>query len=417
MRGRIFSAVCILGATALVLGACGDDGGGTKAATTTVSGASAAAPSSGASGAAGAKPTGAPYKLGVPARLSGTGALSYVGVEPSAKAWESWTNDNGGINGHPVQVEVGDAAGDAAKGLALVKKMVETDNVLMLHPEDPTIDPGIATYTQQQKVAVASPFLAYPLWNTTPNWFGLGFPASTAGYSYYLEVVKDQGLKSVGAVVCAEVASCASADAQLSKYAPAAGLRYDGTLKLAASAPNYTAECLSLKNKVTQVLLVAFSIDTTKRVVNDCATQGYNPTFIFPGTVLNDRAAEMPTITAFDALPALPWYADSPALKDYRAALAKYQPGKKADQSGLYTWTTLQWFAESATKAKLPESPTRDQVNTALAANKTNVGGLLADLNFAGAGQVSDPIKCYFAAEYSKGKFLLPKGDKPVCGG
>jgi branched-chain amino acid transport system substrate-binding protein len=414
MRRRSLCATSIIVVAGFVLAACGDDGG--SKATTTTAASSTATTTAGAAttAAAGAAPTGKPYKIGVAARLSGTGSVSYIGVEPTAKAWESYINDKGGINGHPVQLIVGDAAGDAAKGLALVKKMVETDKVLMLHPEDPTIDSGIAAYTSQQGVAVASSFGAYPLWNTTPNWYMLGFNAVTQGYEYYMALIKEQGFKSVGAVVCAEVASCGAADAQLTKFAPPAGIRYDGTLKLAASAPNYTAECLSLKKKGTEALLVAFSIDTTKRVVNDCATQDYHPTFIFPGTVLNDRATEMPDITAYDALPSMPWYFDSPPMKEYKDAMAKYQPGKKPDQSGSQVWVALQWFADGMTKGNVPEDPTREQVNAALAANKTNVGGLVPDLSFT-LGQPSPLVKCYFAAEYSKGKFLQPKGDKPVC--
>jgi len=415
MRRRLVWATSVLVAASFMVAACGDDSGSNASSTTvgssatTASGAVSSTPAS-----TGGKPTGDPYKIGVPARLSGTGSVAYIAVQPTAKAWESWINDNGGINGHPVQVIMGDAAGDAAKGLSVVRKMVESDKVSFIHPEDPTIDATVQPYLTQQNVAAASSFLPHPLWNTTPNFFALGFNAVTQGYEYYVALVKEQGFKSIGAMVCAEVAACASADAQLQKFAPPAGLRYDGTLKVAATAPNYTAECLSFKNKGTEVLVTAFSIDTTKRVVNDCATQGFHPTFVFPGTVLNERAKELPDITAYDALPSMPWYFDAAPAKEYRDVLAKYQPGTVPDQSGAQVWTALQWFAEAARKANLPENPTHEQVNAALAALKTNVGGLTPDLSFT-LNQPSPQVKCYFAAEYSKGQFLAPKGDKPVC--
>jgi branched-chain amino acid transport system substrate-binding protein len=434
MIHRTKALVALVTAAGLAFAACGSDkkSESTSAPTTAASSTAAPTTAGGAPTTAGsettagsattaggpttlpAKATGDPFVLGVLARLSGTGSVSYQGVEPAAKAWESWTNDHGGINGHPVSVKLADAAGDAAKGLTLLKGMVENDKIQFLHIEDPTNDQAIQPYTAEQKLGVASAFLPAPLWNTTANWFAMGFNAVQDGYEYYFDVIKDKGFKSIGAVVCAEVAACAAADAQLAKYAPSYNMRYDGTLKLAASAPNYTAECLSLKEKGTEVLLVAFSIDTTKRVVADCATQDYHPTFIFPGTVLNDRAKELPDITAYDALPAIPWYADVPALKDYKAAIAQYQAGKSIDMPGVYTWAALQMFAEGVGKANLPVTATKEQVNTAIAANKTNVGGIVPDLSFTD-GQPSPVVKCYFAAEYSKGEFLLPAGDKPVC--
>jgi branched-chain amino acid transport system substrate-binding protein len=381
--------------------------------------ASSAAPSTSAtastgSGATAAAPTGQPYKIGIPARLSGTGVAAYLGVPNAVSSWEKWVNANGGINGHPVQVELMDSAGDAAKGLAAVKQMVETDKVLMLHLEDPVLDPGLVTYTQQQGVPVVSPFASYPLWNATPNWFALGIQGSDDAYRAGVQIVKDASKTSVGAVVCAEVASCAAADSGLSKSAPPAGIRYDGTFKVSASAPNYTAECLALKAKGTQALYIAISIDVTKKVVADCATQGYQPFFIFPFHVLNPAVSGIPGVSALSMFPTVPWYDQGPATKDFRAALTKYGDITKADEPSMYIWTSLEFFRDAVTKAKLGDNPTRDEVITAMAADKTNLNGLIANVSFT-KGQPSPRLQCYFEAGFSGGKFVLPKGEQPIC--
>jgi len=318
MRISTKATAVALALATLALGACGDDSGSKSSGTTATTAAGGSATTAAGGSTTAAAPTGDPIKIGVPARLSGQGSISYAGLPQAASSWEKWVNAQGGINGHPVQVVVGDSASDPAKGLALVKKMVETDKVLAIHPEDPTLDNAMAPYATSAGVPVASSYAAYPLWMATPGWFALGILSTVDGTNASLDIMKKAGKTSVSAVVCAEVAACGAAGDALSKQAPGAGIRYDGTTKVAATAPNYTAECLALKNKNTEVLYMGVSIDVAKKLYADCTTQGYKPFLFFPYHSINNRLTELPGVSALGMLPTIPWYADVPATKDFR---------------------------------------------------------------------------------------------------
>lgn|GEM_PF-915296 len=410
-----FLVVVLLAATALA--ACGDDSGSTGSPVT--SGSTSVAPSAGGSSTTtGTAPTGAPYKIGIPVRLSGTSAIVYQKAVPNAaEAWEKWVNAHGGINGHPVKVILGDTAGDAAKGLTTAKKMVETDDVSMLHIEDPTLDNTLAPYAAQQKVAVASPIPYYPVWYSTPNWFPLGISFSDDFFNAAAKTIQGVGKKSVGAIVCAEVASCGQSIDALGKAVAPTGVRFDGGVKIAAAAPNYTAECLALKAKGTEMLYIAIAIDSAARVIKDCALQGYKPDVFMPIHTLDPRIQTLaPDTNVLSVQEIMPWFADTPALKDFNDAVKQYGDPSTVNEVALYTWTALEFFREAVTKAKLGESPSRAEVNAALANNKTNIGGIAPDLSFTGPDQPAPKsTKCYFVSAYSGGKFTLPDGDKRQC--
>ena len=417
LRTRTVATLLVVGVLGVAaLTACGDDSSTASQAT------SQGAPSStGASGSptTGGAPSGVPYKVGIPFRQSGTSASVYQKSVPStAMSWEKWVNAHGGINGHPVEVVLGDSGGDAAKGLSVVRKMVETDKVVMLHLEDNVIDTAIAAYTPGQKVAVASPWTPYPIWNSTPNWYPLGI-ANVDFTSASAKVVADAGIKSAGSIVCAEVAACANAIDPFAKALTALGVRADGGVKIAATAPNYTAECLALKAKGTEAIYIGISIDSAARVIKDCATQNYHPRVIMPAAVLDPRVSTLvgPGVDVLSAQTTIPWYADSPILKDFNDAVTQYGDPSTNNMISMYTWTALEFFREAATKAKLGENPTRDEVNKALAADSpTDVGGLAPQVSFAGADQPNPATtKCYFVGGWSGGKFILPNGDKPKC--
>jgi branched-chain amino acid transport system substrate-binding protein len=347
-------------------------------------------------------------------RLSGAGAIAYISAPITAKAWEQWVNANGGINGHPVQVIVADSAGDAAKGLTVTKDMVENQGVVYLHPEDPSVDNAIVEYTKQQGIAVGSPYAAYPIWNQTPNWFALGIQSSPDSQQAALKITADAGKKSLAAVVCAEVAACGAVDDSMKALAPKTTVRYDGVFKVAAASPNYTAECLALKDKATEVLYMGVSVDVAKKFVSDCATQGYNPFFFVPYHAFNPQWKDIPGASALAMEPTLPWFAHTAATADFRAAQETYGDLTKIDESGMYVWAGLEAFRVAATAAKLPEKPSKEQVVAAMDALQTDLGGIIAPVTFT-AGQPSPMIKCYFVAGLEKGEFTLPQGDKPAC--
>ncbi|WP_255826073.1 ABC transporter substrate-binding protein [Amycolatopsis sp. GM8] len=390
------STAAVLAAT-LTLAACGSSGN---------SDSNSAAQANSANGSA--------ITIGIIARLTGVGSDSYAGTKPAATAWEKWVNANGGLNGHQVKVVIEDSGGDAGKGLSQTRDLVENQGAVAIMPVDSSTDTALGSYTTGKGVPVISPFNSYPLWYKTIGWFPLGIQSVPDGNNAALHVIKDSGATSVAAAVCAESAACGSVDGTMRDNAPSIGLRYDGAVKLDAAAPNYTAQCLSLKSKGTDVVFYGASGQVSVKFASNCAQQGFTPKAFFPYHAFNPAATKIPNLDALATEPTVPWYADVPATKTFRDAMSKYGDMSKNDETSMFVWSTLEAIRVAAGKAG-GDGLTRDSLKAGLYQFKNeNLGGLIAPVTFV-KDQLPAPVKCYFAAGYKDGKYFLPEGADPKC--
>lgn len=76
--------------------------------------------------------TSEPYKVGMTAAITGGSATSYAPMVEIFRAYINKVNDEGGVNGHPIQVIYEDDRGEPARGGTNAKKLVEQDNVALL---------------------------------------------------------------------------------------------------------------------------------------------------------------------------------------------------------------------------------------------------------------------------------------------
>jgi len=406
-RTRAVLAGLLLAATVLAACSQDDSDSSSRTRTTETSGAEATRPDATA-------PAGDAFRIGLTAQLSGANSIAYRGLEMAVDAWEQSVNKQGGINGHPVEVFVEDTGGDAAKGLATVQELVESDRIQALVLLDPATDNAVHTYTQEQQIPVVSPFASYPIWNSTPGWFALGIPAFPQSIEATIDILLDEGASSVGAVVCAEVAACGAVDSVMNNLAETADVRYDGAARVAASAPNYTAECLLFADKKTEVIYLGTAGEVARRFAEDCASQGYNPSFLFPYHAFQPANLEIEDISAIGLLPTVPWYANVPATRDFRRALKQYGEIEEADETSMYAWVSLEAIREALQQAQLTPEATRAQVIDAMSNLRTDLGGLISEVSFA-PGQPSPAITCYFLGAIENGKFTTPDGTEPKC--
>src|SRR5581483_8908189 len=108
----------------------------------------------------------------------------------------------------------------------------------------------------------------------TPNFFpsAANIPGGSWGI---MAAMKKDGLSKLGAVYCAEVPVCAGyADrlSALTQLLPPLTLPWRG--QVLASAPNYTAQCLSARDAGVQAVTMATFNSVINRVMTDCANQG-----------------------------------------------------------------------------------------------------------------------------------------------
>jgi branched-chain amino acid transport system substrate-binding protein len=141
-RGKIRSAAALWALVAMLcigLAACGDDdndnGSASGGATTTAAAApaetTAAEPAAEGSKCGlgnGEKATGEPIKLGgIATKQPGT---DFTDIPNMAKAYFDCVNDNGGINGRPIDYSIETEQTDPGQAVAAAKKLVESEKVL-----------------------------------------------------------------------------------------------------------------------------------------------------------------------------------------------------------------------------------------------------------------------------------------------
>jgi branched-chain amino acid transport system substrate-binding protein len=128
---QLAALVALLAGLAVLIAACGgddDSGGGSGAAKATATPAKAAGPTSKCGLGNGQKATGEPIKIGALAtKQPGT---DFSEIPRTTEAYFKCVNDNGGINGRPVEMVIETEQTDPGQAASLAKKLIESEKVL-----------------------------------------------------------------------------------------------------------------------------------------------------------------------------------------------------------------------------------------------------------------------------------------------
>ncbi len=347
------------------------------------------------------------------------GNFSGPGGEPShlagLQAWVDSVNAGGGIKGRQVKLIVEDDQGDATKSQADIRQLVQVDHVLaIVSPEASGTESGWASYVQQQHVAVIGGQADTSEWFTNPSFFPSGATVLTS-LEMQAYAVKAAGKDSFGAVYCAEAAVCKQVLPALQGYAKAFRLDLSTSAAIAVAAPSYTAQCLAARQAGAQALIIDASYAAGSRFAPACAQQGYSPVYVIPSGAFDNgylqvsqvNGAYVPTTNAL-------WFAGTPAVDQFKAAMAKYETGTALGPNPMSGWSGGALFAAAA--ASLPADPTPADVFTALYALPKNdtLNGLSPPLNFH-SGAPASQVTCFFLGRIENGQLTAPQGTAPVC--
>jgi branched-chain amino acid transport system substrate-binding protein len=128
---QLAAVVALLAGLAIFAAACGDsndDSGGGGAAKETATPAKAAGPAAKCGLGNGQKATGEPIKIGALAtKQPGT---DFSEIPRTTEAYFKCVNDNGGINGRPVEMVIETEQTDPGQAASLAKKLIESENVV-----------------------------------------------------------------------------------------------------------------------------------------------------------------------------------------------------------------------------------------------------------------------------------------------
>ena len=285
-----------------------------------------------------------PIKLGAWLPLSGPIAVHGLAQRAGADAYFKFVNDNGGVNGRQIQWTVEDNAYDPQKTVAAAHKLIDQDGVVGIVAANGTSQTAAAFpyVLQQASVPIVNTYGGDATWYATAkqDLFGLqtlyedqakilGKWAATDGYKNILVVHSDPA-------AFVNVAN---------QVGPAAKSVNSGVavndLSVKFNTTDYAPIVLQIKNQHPDAVVVILSTTELVAYLKQATQQGlqtavytYAPNANADVIRLAGSSAEGLKSEAWT----LPPDTGNTAVQEYRAAMAKYEPGTTPDYESLFTW-------------------------------------------------------------------------------
>lgn len=388
--------------------AAGGDATTTAADAATTTAAEGATTTAGADTNSAAAPTRSEIKIGYALALSGFGSGTKHTADV-AKAWAAWVNESqGGVDGHPVTIVIGDTKSDPASAQAAVTNLVESEKVAAVMYSDSATEVAVSEYLAQQGVPVVGTTVYNPtITLALPNYFNhvTSYPAVVQEQNLAAQAV---GATKFTAAVCAESPACESSTAVNEATAGELGQEYAGFVKVAASAPDYTAECVKFVQDGDDFVQLSSAFAVGGRIAEDCMDQGYEGWFgASAGTVQAPEFEKVDGLRIAGGLQAFPWFADAEPVAQFRDVMEQYAPDVDyRDATSSSTWSALELFRKAMIDT--PDEVTPADVMAAYGAIKDEtLDGLLPQPITFTAGQPSPPVSCFWLYSYEEGEFTL----------
>jgi branched-chain amino acid transport system substrate-binding protein len=403
---------------ALFLAACG----ASSSTGTSGQGSAGNSPSSqsNATSGAGATNGGTPLRIGVIVNANGPLPSGEESAPPVLEAWAKATNAAGGVAGHPVQFVFEDTNADPSTAAADAQKLAGDQSVVGVVMFDAAAEGVVANTVTKAGLPVIGGMGYAPQWTSAPHWY----PLTTATQSIFnmgMVLGKRLGGHTTALTICSESAECGAAEPIVKAASTKLGMKFAGAVQVSSSAPDYTAQCLLLKQKqVDYAMLGAAAAQAALTVAKDCKTQGYTPKWgLYGGTVVPKLIVkDNPGVPLSLALNAFPWFSNLPAVAKYRSLMQHEGVAQTAwgDPHGTAAYATMELFKKTldANASSLAKAPTRQDIISAYGTVKDEtLGGLLPQPVTFSATKPSPPIRCYWFGQFANGTFGQATG--PVC--
>jgi branched-chain amino acid transport system substrate-binding protein len=332
--------------------------------------------------------------------------------------WVDATNAAGGINGHPVKAIILDDQNTPSIAVTNATQLVQQDHVQVIFDLSDNLESTWAKIVDTAKVPVLGQSESAVL-GTDPNFYSTG---TTVGPLIWgeLKAASLAKVSKIGALYCAEIASCAETVPLFTSLGPTVGVSLAYSAKVSSTASSYTAQCLGSKDAGATGVTIGAASDVALRVAESCAAQGYKPTYVSTAGEMTTPWLTTPSVNgAVGNTQDVPWFDDSiPATQAMQAAFAKYSPSLTSDAAFGAT-ATIGWaagtvFATVAKTANLTPSSSQTAVIAALdTVSNDTFGGITPPLTYT-AGKAAQ-VPCSFVAGISNGKWTEPNGLNTVC--
>jgi branched-chain amino acid transport system substrate-binding protein len=369
-----------------------------------------------------AQATGTPLRIGVLVNASGANTNGQDKAPAVLQAWAKAVNTDGGIAGHPVEFAIKDTKGDAPTATSAAQSLAGDNSVLGAILFDAETEAVAAPKLAQGKLPVIGGMGYIPTaWGKLPNWLPLttSFPAVI---NMGMVMGKEVGGRTTIFPICAENPSCGAAEPLAKSAAAGLGLKFAGQLKVAASTPDLTAQCLQIKNKGVDYVAIALQTSTAMRLISACKTQGYTGRWgIWNGSVLPEVIKKNDAGVPIEiGLTSFPWFTDDAPVKAYRNMMNNQGVPETtwADAHSTAAYATAELFKKAVSSAAPGSAKTMTRAGLLQAyagVRNETLGGLLPQPVTFTPDKPQPLVTCFWLAKFENGQFSGATLGRPVC--
>jgi branched-chain amino acid transport system substrate-binding protein len=358
----------------------------------------------------------APIVIGLVGWLSGVGGFNSGPVRDGVAAWAAAMNAKGGVNGHQIQLLVGDDGGNDSKSVSIVRDFVENKHAIAIVGYGGGSAVAAANYAKSKSIPFISGLVIEQVWAQNPMMFA-GVAATEGHYWGMAKLAKEAGVKKIATVYCTEVAACTQTNDVFLKQAKEVGIEVVYQGRISFTQPDYTAECIQARSAGADGILPITENNSLVRFAQSCSRQNFKPKYLV--SVGSDAMTKIPELDgAIAGLVSFPWFltSGSPALDEYGAALRRFAPSEIGGKG--YNWVSTGWIAGKMLEKALQgvsDKPTSQEILQGLWKIKGDrLGGLTPPLTF-NQGQPAGEVFCVYSAKLGGGKWNADRGMEPIC--
>lgn len=295
------------------------------------------------SSSAAAKATGSPINIMGSTALTGTNS-PYPSTEGGWKAAVAQINDSGGIDGHPINLQVCDTQGNPNVSQSCAEKAVSSGDVAVVATSNLLSTAQIPTL-QKAGIAYVGADVSDTLDATSP----ISFPLASASYDLNLAdgaVAKMIGCKNVGGVVIQAPNITSVLEKSLKSSTESEGLTYTGTVLAPATQTNFTSIVAAVQKQGADCIEPAIDQQQNTALLTAWKQSGSSMKIVDPGIILaslDSIASVADGIYVFSPVR----LATDPKVAKAVAAVKKYAPGTSIDSRSIEGWATIQLLAQA----------------------------------------------------------------------
>jgi len=366
-----------------------------------------------------------PIAIGNVSTLSGVIGELMSPVRSGLETFAASQNACGGLNGHKIELVIGDDQGDPSTASSKVQELIQKKHIMAFigNIEVLTVD-AIVPIIKKYGVPVIGSDLTSNTWFTNPLMFPMGSGIQSTAYGYLNAAVNYFHVKNVGQMWCLEVPrACEQHDRAFRELAPMLGATVKKTIQVSITAPSYVQQCLDMKSAGVEALGLTFDAASQNRVARSCTQVGYFPHVMpYPLGVGNEKQFLQGNKwlgNAYVSMNHFPWFMnDTPALKYWHASIDKFNPGFTNGGAAVMGWSSGALLV-AASAGLSAENPTTQQLLETLWTFKgqkwTTLGGLTPPLTFRENGNPSVPYCLWTGISNAENTGWASGTSKPTC--